>query len=84
MANFILQFGEEFETILTTKSLLEKLSADFVQIHHSYIVNVTYIQKLSKKSMLLTSHKQQINLPMSRKFNPIAKEQILIRLRETI
>ncbi|MCJ1977001.1 LytR/AlgR family response regulator transcription factor [Lactococcus paracarnosus] len=76
--------GEEFETILTTKSLLEKLSADFVQIHHSYIINVTYIQKMSQKSMLLTSHKQQINLPMSRKFNSIAKEQILIRLRETI
>ena len=65
---------------MDTKTLLEKLGDDFVQIHTSYIVNTYYIRAVKKRAVVVQTYDGSEELPISGKFNEQCKEQILAML----
>ena len=70
--------NEQFQTLMTTEELLKKLSNDFIQIHHSFVINSKWFKTLRADTVILTNERQ---LPLSRKFSKQAKEQILSQVR---
>lgn len=73
--------NEQFQTLMTTDELLKKLSNDFIQIHHSFVINIKCFKTLSADTIILTN---EHHLPLSRKFSKQAKEQILNQVRTMI
>ncbi|MDG3141980.1 LytTR family DNA-binding domain-containing protein [Streptococcus suis] len=72
---------ETYTALLSTKEILAQVSQPFIQIHHSYIVNVTYFYKLEKQVLTLLQESQFINLPVSRKFKRHLQDTILMTLK---
>lgn len=70
--------NEQFQTLMTTEELLKKLPNDFIQIHHSFVINIKYFKTLSGETIILMN---EHHLPLSRKFSKQAKQQILNQVR---
>lgn len=70
-----------FETLMTTQTLLDSLTPQFIQIHHSYIINSRHFQQFEKQQVVLANGEK---LPLSRKYSKSAKDTILMQLREII
>ncbi len=63
-ANYVTVYGEEEITIKTTLSSLEKkLDGSFFRVGRSYIINMEYIRKITKKDVIL---KDETKVPISR------------------
>lgn len=63
-ANYVTIYGEEEITIKTTLSSLEKkLDGSFFRVGRSYIINMEYIRKITKKDVIL---KDETKVPISR------------------
>lgn len=52
---------------------------DFILIHRSFLVNLQYIQKISKNEILLTNH---IKLPLSRNLTTVVKSRYMEYLNQ--
>lgn len=73
-----------FTTNMTTSAILEQIDADFVQVHNSYIINTLYIEEVSSTFVILSYAGNSTEIPISRKFRSIARDQILERLKSRI
>ncbi|SJZ66404.1 two component transcriptional regulator, LytTR family [Pilibacter termitis] len=71
----------QYETVLSTNDLLDKLNDTFIQVHTSFIVNSRYIRELQNNSLFLSCGTKEIEIPISRKYGKQAKKQILIKLK---
>ena len=69
---------------MTTSAILEQIDADFVQVHNSYIINTLYIEEVSGTFVILNYAGNSAEIPVSRKFRSIARDQILERLKSRI
>jgi len=59
-------------TLMTLKSMMEKLPADkFMRIHRSYIIGTDHIQSIQQRKILTTSAKE---LPISESYLPAVQE----------
>ncbi|MGO2962559.1 MAG: LytR/AlgR family response regulator transcription factor [Carnobacterium maltaromaticum] len=65
---------------MDTKTLLQKLGEDFVQIHTSYIVNSYYTHAIKKRAVVVQTNNGPKELPISGKFQKSCKNQILAML----
>lgn len=66
----------------SSKELAQELPKDFLQIHHSYWINVRYFFKLEKNVLSLRLPQEvEKSFPVSRHFKKRLQEQILERLR---
>lgn len=71
-----------YKLVMKTSELLQHLTTDFIQIHHSYIVNSRYITQLTARSLLIENQEIRQELPISRKFTKTVREQFLNQLKE--
>lgn len=77
--------SDTYQTILHTRALLSKINDNFVQVHTSFIVNVRYVKQIRNNIITVNINDEQtIDIPISRKFNNIARKQILMKLRDLI
>ena len=63
---------------MTTNQVLEQLSEHFVQIHTSFIINISSVKQISKTKVTLMDYSKQIvELPLSRKYRDSAYKKIV-------
>lgn len=67
--------------IMSTNELLEKLNKNFIQIHTSFVINLSYLKRISSdKAILYLTHKEKdetLTLQISRKFRTQVREEIV-------
>jgi len=62
--------GHIYRTKISTLSIHQMLSSDFIRIHKSYIINMNHVTTLSSSELVLSG---SVSLPIGRKF----KEEVL-------
>ncbi|MDN2453407.1 LytTR family DNA-binding domain-containing protein [Lactobacillus sp. UCMA15818] len=75
---------EDFQAIMSTQELLEKLNDNFVQVHTSYIVNTKFIKEVGTNYIILMGNTISIEIPMSRKFKLRARDAIIMKMRSKL
>ncbi len=75
---------EDFQAIMSTQELLEKLNDNFVQVHTSYIVNTKFIKEVGTNYIILMGNTISIEIPMSRKFKLQARDAIIMKMRSKL
>lgn len=62
--------GQAYKTTITLKELQTRLPTNFMRIHRSYIVNITYIERIKRDftSNLIIILKSGIELPVSQSY----------------
>jgi len=68
--------GETFSTQVTLKELQTRLPDDFIRIHRSYIINILYIEKITRDltSNFVVSLKDGTELPVSQSYLSIMRK----------
>jgi DNA-binding LytR/AlgR family response regulator len=75
---------QNFQTIMSTPELLQKLNDSFVQVHTSYIVNIKFIKEVGTNYIILTEDAGLIEVPISRKFKVSARDAIIMKMRSQL
>ncbi|GAX07100.1 two-component system response regulator [Secundilactobacillus pentosiphilus] len=75
---------QTFQAIMSTPELLQKLNANFVQVHTSYIVNINYIKEVGADHIILTTDFESMKIPISRKFKTTARDAIIMKMRSKL
>jgi DNA-binding LytR/AlgR family response regulator len=72
--------NRDYQYISTTKELFNQITNDFLQIHHSYIINPNYFSELRQNQITLVRSdgvdKKSYILPVSRKYQKKVKNKI--------
>ncbi|KRK48463.1 response regulator [Secundilactobacillus kimchicus JCM 15530] len=74
----------DFQAIMSTPELLQKLNDNFVQVHTSYIVNIKFIKEVGTNYIILTEDSGSIEIPISRKFKSQARDAIIMKMRSKL
>lgn len=73
-----------YQTTMKTKTLLQHLNPDFIQVHYSFIINSRYLRSINAHTVKLGTEKISVEVPISRHFRQTAQAKIMHRLKEMI
>lgn len=76
--------ADDFTANLSTAAILDQVSADFVQVHTSFIINARFLTALGKKIAIIEHGNRAFEVPISRKFKESAETQLMIQLRKRL
>lgn len=75
---------QQYQVIMSTSELLGKLNNNFVQVHTSYVINTKFIKEIGAGYIILAEASVSMEIPVSRKFRNIAREQIIMQMRSKL